>query len=469
MDQPGYADIVIGLQFGDEGKARVVDMIAENYDIIARFNGGSNAGHTIETKAGKIALQQIPSGVFYPNMKLYIGSGCVVNIQKMITEIQKITDLGLDLTDRFHISGQASVVQPHHIVIDTIIGEHVGTTKNGIGPCYADQALRMYKDRSLNIRLADLIADPDHYFESMHENYRKSAKRYGFDVEDTQVAIDEIREALEQIKPFVEQDSLFMEKQVASGKRVLFEGAQSVMLDIVKGSVPYVTSSHTVAAAAYVGGDLSNKYHRKTIGVAKAVMSRVGHGPFPSELGARESEDYCMESEDGGPKYGRAVEAEYPVEEYLASEDPMEVGKALRILSGEYGTVTTRPRRIGSLDLVQLAYAARMNGVDEIFLNKCDVLSAYARTKEAKIPVATSYIYKGEEIDYLPAATEDCYDIEAIEEKLDSFSEDVSGMRHYEELPQNLRAFLHLIEEKTGGKIAGIGVGPERDQCVLLP
>ncbi len=414
MTPRGFADVLIGLQYGDEGKARVVDLIADQYDIIARFNGGSNAGHTIETKSGRIALQQIPSGIFYPTMLLYIGSGCVVNIEKLIQEIKKVEELNIDLTNRLRISSQASVVQPHHLLIDATIGKTVGTTKNGIGPCYADQVLRMYKERIINIRLGDLLNDPDNYFETIHKNFAKAAKRYKFNIPDTQAVIDQLKKSLAQIEPYIEPDTLFMEKQVAAGKKVLFEGAQSGMLDVVKGAVPYVTSSHTLAAAAYVGGDLSVRYHRKTIGVAKAVMSRVGYGPFPPEFGGRDSEAYCMATTGEDPKYSRAVEANYDVAEYLRSDDELKIGIALRSLSGEYGTVTSRPRRIGALDLVQLAYAIRINGVDEIFLNKCDILSAYARTTKAAIPMVTSYILHGRSLDYLPAATKECYEVEAV-------------------------------------------------------
>ena len=468
MKQPGYADVVIGLQFGDEGKARVVDMLADEYDIIARFNGGANAGHTIETKAGKIALQQIPSGVFHPNMTLYVGSGCVINLRKVVAEIEKINALGLDISGRLHISSQASIVQPHHILIDSIIGKSVGTTKNGIGPCYADRSLRMDRDRILNIRLGDLFSESDEYFDLMQKNFVAAVEAYDIKDQDIDQTMKEIREAFDQVSKFIEHDPLFMEKQVSSGKNVIFEGAQSVMLDVVKGSVPYVTSSHTVAAAAYVGGDLSSKYHRKTIGVAKAVMSRVGHGPFPSEIGGMESEEYCMASENGKPTYGRAVEAEYDVKEHLASGEPMKVSKGLRILSGEYGTVTTRPRRIGYLDLVQLSFAARSNGVDELFLNKCDILNAFINCKDQKIPAVVGYELEGEKIDYFPASTKEGYAVKPEVKYYNAFGGDLSEIREPDQLPEEVKIFLKDVEEYTGSRINTIGVGPGRDQCVKL-
>ncbi|HEX8931682.1 MAG TPA: adenylosuccinate synthetase, partial [Patescibacteria group bacterium] len=284
----GFADIVLGLQFGDEGKARVIDNLAQNYDIIARFNGGANAGHTIANEKGTVALNQIPSGIFYPQTTLYIGSGCVINLEKLATEIKKITELGINLTKRFKISSQTSIIQPHHLLLDAFLGKTVGTTKNGIGPAYADRAMRMYGEKLVNIRLGDLVDDANHFFEIIAINLNDIQGQYDLKI-DTKQTMQALRDAFTQIKPFIELDPLYMEKRVEQGAKVLFEGAQSVMLDIVKGSVPFVTSSSTIAAAAYTGGDLSPKYHRKTIGVVKAIMSRVGYGPFPSEFGGRKS------------------------------------------------------------------------------------------------------------------------------------------------------------------------------------
>ena len=468
MRKKGYSDVVLGLQFGDEGKARIVDYLAKDYDIIARFNGGANAGHTIENDKGRVALQQIPSGIFHKNTVLYIGSGCNVNIEKLAEEIEKLSEIKIDIRKRLKISSHASVIQPHHILLDEMLGKSVGTTKNGIGPSYADKAMRMYKGRIVNIRMADLLDGEDKFFDCIRKNLTETARQYGIKIKNPQNTINKIKTAYRKIKPFIEVNPLYLTKEVEKGRRVLFEGAQSVMLDVSKGSIPYVTSSSTVSGAAYVGGDLPSRYHRKTIGIVKAVMSRVGHGPFPSEFGGRRSEEYCMAIEDGKIKYPKVKELEYNVEKLIKSGDDFKVGVALRILSKEYGTVTSRPRRIGALDLVQLSHTVKMNGVDEIYINKCDLLCEYSRTKEGKMPVVVSYTLDGKKINYVPVATTALYRVKPGVEFRKSVSDNVSGVRKFNQLPQALRIFLKEIEKVCNCKIAGVGVGPKREQFIRL-
>lgn len=469
MFNKGYADVLIGLQYGDEGKARVVDNIAHNYDIIARFNGGANAGHTVETSKGKLALNQVPSGVFYRDKILYMGSGCVINPEKLVAEIKGIEALDINLEGRFHIAGQASVVQPHHILIDGITGGKIGTTRNGIGPCYADRANRMDGSRLLHIRMGDLKHDPEYFFPLIAENLRVAAETYNFGDIDQVEIIQKMKTSFASISQYVENDPLFLQRLVESGKKVLFEGAQSVMLDVMKGCVPYVTSSHTVAGAAYVGGDLSPAFHRKTIGIVKAVMSRVGNGPFPSEFGGEASEEYCISlNEDGTPKHGKHFEAQLNLNEMLYSHHPFEVGKGLRVLSKEYGTVTTRPRRIGILDLPQLNYAIRLNGVTDLVINKCDVLREYSGTRNNKLPLVKSYEFRGESINYIPSSTMAYRECKAEIENYETFDEDLTTMRSKEELPENLKIFLNAIEQTTGTSVVAIGVGPDREQFITL-
>jgi len=366
--QNGHSDILIGLQYGDEGKARIIDTIADEYDVIARFNGGSNAGHTIETAKSRISLHQVPSGIFYDNKILYIGSGCVVNPAKLVAEIKDINAVGVSLDGRFHISSMASLVQPHHIIIDKLTGDSVGTTGQGIGPAYSDRALRLNNTRLLNIRTGDLISNPTGVFSAVQENLEQTIGSNNIKDLDVAQIMSEFSAASLEIVKHVEVDTLFMSKLVQKGLHVLFEGAQSFMLDVVKGSVPYVTSSSTLAAAAYVGGDLPPNFHRKTIGVAKAIMSRVGKGPFSTEFGGPRSEKYCTENNSASIKHS---EKQLNIHNLITSNDPFDVGVALRVLGNEYGATTGRPRRIGYLDLVQLAYAVKVNGVDEIHLNKC--------------------------------------------------------------------------------------------------
>ncbi len=466
--QVGYADVLVGLQYGDEGKARIVDLIAPEYDVIARFNGGANAGHTIETAQGKIALQQIPSGIFYADKELYIGSGCVINVEKLVIEFEKIKAFNIDLSKRLKISCQASIIQPHHLLIDQQAGATIGTTKNGIGPCYADQAMRMYGDRLLNIRIGDFVDNPEFYFKAIEANLNAASKLYDLPVSNASEKIASMKKALEVVAPYIEFDPLYLQNKVEKGARILFEGAQSVMLDVTTGSVPYVTSSHTISGAAYVGGDLSPQYHRKTIGVAKALMSRVGNGPFASEFGGRDSEKYCQETENGMPKYGSAVEAKLDIKNMLASENELDVGIALRILSGEYGTVTTRPRRIGKLDLIQLEHAVKTNGVTDLYINKCDLLQQFSNTKEAKIPLVESYNLEGKEIKYVPPNETRGYKVQPVIKYYPGFSEELSAITDQAKLPENLKNLLRIVEEKIGCKITGIGVGPKRDQFVRM-
>ena len=467
MAQRGFSDVIIGTQFGDEGKARVVDNKAQDYDVIARFNGGSNAGHTIVLEGKKIALQQVPSGIFYENKLLYVGSGCVVNVSKLSEELKALKKSGIDVAGRMVISSQASIIQPHHVLIDKNIGKTVGTTRNGIGPAYADKALRMWGEHLVNVRIGDLLDDSGKYLRIIRENLAFFSKLYGYTADTGEV--DALQKDFEMIAPLIEKDTLFLQKKVLKGAKVLFEGAQAFMLDVSKGSVPYVTSSNTTASSACGGGDLSPDCHRNTVGVAKVIMTRVGHGPFPSEFGGDQSESYCMSfKEDGSPLYGKASEANYDLNTLISSENPLDVGKALRILAGEYGTVTSRPRRIGVFDLVQLGYAVKVNGIKSLVLTKCDLLNAYSRTKDKKIPLVTGYTLDGEKIDYVPASLDAYKRVQPIIEYRKGFSEDIQNIRESAGLPGALRDLLGEIEEKAGCKVEGIGVGSERDQYVTL-
>jgi adenylosuccinate synthase len=469
--QQGYADVLIGLQYGDEGKARVVDLFAKDYDIIARFNGGANAGHSVEHNGQKLALHQVPSGVFYPNKTLYIGSGCVVNILKLAKEILEIESLGISLKGRLKISSQASVIQPHHLIIDQQTGGSIGTTKNGIGPCYGDRARRMIGDRLVNVRIGDLHNDLDIYLNKIKVNLENEIENYGvsliFDKVDK--AISDIKTAFQSISEYVEIDTLWMQKQVESGSKVLFEGAQSVMLDVAKGSIPFVTSSYTIASAAYSGGDLSVKYHNKVIGVAKAIMSRVGNGPFTSELGGKESEIYCSLSDSNGVStHSKEQEQEYDLKANLASDNEMDLSKGLRVVSNEYGVVSRRPRRIGLFDMVQLQYAIRMNGVDELVITKVDMLSDFSKTKFNAIPVVNKYIFKGREIDFIPASATSYYKVAGERLLLPAFDDNIQDVRKQSDLPKTVLGFIDYVQEYTKIKVVGIGVGPDRDQYVDL-
>ena len=385
---PGYSDVLVGLQYGDEGKAKVIDLLAPDYDVIARFNGGANAGHTIDTPQGRIALQQLPSGVFHPHANLYVGSGCAINVWKLVRELDSLLALGIDLAGRLRVSSRCAFVQPAHIAHDIAGGAYIGTTGNGMGPCYADRAVRMREGRRVNLQLRDVLV-PDSEILAMLEADLDSAAFAITSEARARLHADlaALPTVMQRIRRFIEDDRGYLAREVRSGARVLFEGAQSIMLDVVEGDQPFVTASHTVPAFAYVGGDLPPKFHRRTVGVAKAIVSRVGQGPFPSEFGGSRSATYCADAARDGR--GRDWEAaRYDPMQLLQSGDPLDVGIALRILTGEYGTGTGRPRRIGMLDLQQLRRVIDSHGVDVVYINKFDCLSLFANSVYGGIPCA---------------------------------------------------------------------------------
>ena len=443
----GYADVLVGLQYGDEGKARIVDHLAAGYDVIARFNGGANAGHTIATPAGSLRLRQVPSGVLHPGVALYIGSGCVVGVQQLASEIAMLATQGISLEGRLTISDRCPLVQPRHVLADRRDGARIGTTGNGIGPCYADLAARMRGAARVAFQLRDLRWDEEHVFELMA---RLAAQDDG-DGDGIAAMVEDMRRAWTVVRPFVTDDAVALLRRVESGARVLFEGAQSVMLDVLHGAQPWVTSSHTLPAYAYVGGDLPCRYHRKTIGVAKAIVSRVGNGPLPTELGGQRSEAYCAAAAHAGR--GRAEEAaSHDPLKLLAEADAFSTGMAIRMLANEYGTGTGRPRRVGLLDVAQLRLAIQQADVDEVYLNKCDSLAAFSHTPERCIPVAAGEAGSASQrVLQFPA-----------------FAHDAIPTNPASPLPPQLEALLEWLAQAIGRPLRGIGLGPERTQMRLL-
>lgn len=447
----GYSDVLIGLQYGDEGKAKIIDSLAPSYNIVARFNGGMNAGHTIVTDKGTLALRQIPSAVSYKHCSLYIGSGCVVSPKALLNEIAAVQQSGFDITDRLKISNHSTLVLPHHILLDQMHGEEVGTTGNGIGPAYADRAFRLKSGNICNVRMQMLLEDPDAVIRiaKFHLEELKNSPQELRELGD--LLLTELKASLKALSNYIVPSDTYLVERVISGDTVLFEGAQSFMLDVVHGDVPYVTSSHTSVSAAYTGGDLPPKYHRHSFGVVKLVMSRVGKGPFPSEFGGIKAYEYC--TKDSGKAHTRDYEkTHFKPDELMASGDPFKVGQALRIFSGEYGTGSGRPRRIGMLDLAQLRNAVLLNGIDSLFLTKCDCLRDFDKTPEHKIPVVVSYDDSGS----------------AIVKSYESFSEDISHVSSFEQLPRGLKELVLDISSISRARVAGLGVGPHRSQLVLM-
>jgi len=462
--------VLVGLQYGDEGKGKILDFLLKykKYNIVARFNGGANAGHTLEVNNTKIALHQIPSGIFYKNIILYYGSGCVLDPIKLNEEIRTIESKNIKLSKRLVISPNVPLVKPSDILRDKIIGIKIGTTSNGIGPAYADMAIRSNGEMITNIRLGDYLSNPLKFRKEIQKNLSGIIKKYNIRNIDIIKLSKRFHRAVLKLKRYVVPDPLFLEKLLRRGKKVIFEGANSTMLDPVYGAVPFVTSSRTLASAAYTGGDTSIKHDIEVVGVVKAIMSRVGNGPFASEFGGRKSELYCAE-EKGYAHTKEKEYAEYPdPKELLKSKDEFTIGRALRMLSGEYGATTKRPRRIGALDLVMIKQNALLNGVNSLFINKVDCLIYFKETPLKGIPVVIAYKLKGKIIDYMPTNEETLRKVVPVIKYLPFIKTDISNIRNEKDLPKEVLTFVRFIEKQTGIVVKGIGIGPKREQIILL-
>lgn len=463
---------MIGTQHGDEGKGRFVDGLARQYDWVARYQGGPNAGHTVKVSGMTIALNAIPSGVVYPDKKLYIAAHCVVDPIALCTEIARIEKAGLSVRNRLRISPQASIIQPSHVLRDcaTIQGK-VGTTGKGIGPTYAAQDMRVEDDRQLDLRMGDLITHPHRTLFMIEKNLEAEMEKLDISGEEYDVAgtIVNLKRCVDQITDMIDHDPLLLLKAVRNKAKILMEGAQAFGLDRTFGVTPNVTSSNTGVAAAFVSTGIPVDYKRNAWGVAKLIPSRVGHGPFVPEFGGKRSEDHCMR--EGGNYHTRQKEAEIYgeyVDTLLASNDPLEVGIALRIKGGEYGATTGRPRRIGIFDTAQLEYAIGPNGLDGIYLTMADCLRAYSNTALGMIPVATGYRIGTQEIDYIPTTNEELYTVQPVVEYYPAFSQDITHVRNVKDLPHELLTLLDYIRERLGTELIAMGVGPDREQVVPL-
>ncbi len=419
------ATIVLGAQWGDEGKGRVVDYFAESADYVVRYQGGNNAGHTIVVGEQRFALSLIPSGVMYPHCTPVIASGLVVDPKVLLEEIDMLAERNLD-PSRLRVSSNAHLIMPYHRKLDAVMERYlgrnkIGTTKKGIGPAYTDKYARQ------GIRVQDLF-DPrifaDKVQVALEEKNKILTRVYNQLPMDPQKIIDEYLEYADRLLPYVTDTSLLLAEALARGDEVLFEGAQGTLLDIDHGTYPFVTSSNPTAGGAIVGSGIGPKAIDRVIGVAKAYISRVGTGPFPTEL-----------------------------------HD--EIGDRMIELGGEYGTVTGRRRRCGWLDLVALRYAVRVNSLTEIFLTKLDILSAFDTIK-----VAVGYRSLGESYDEFPRQQRVLYNCTPVYETLPGWSTDISGVREYDELPKEARAYIEFIEERVGVPVSWISVGPERHQLV---
>ncbi|WP_066386663.1 adenylosuccinate synthase [Helicobacter himalayensis] len=413
------ADVVVGIQWGDEGKGKIVDSLAREYDFVVRYQGGHNAGHTIVVNGKKIALHLVPSGILYPHCKNIIGNGVVINTRALIEELSAFKDL----EGRFFISDKAHVILPYHEVLDKAKEQSkqksaIGTTCKGIGPAYTDKVARS------GIRMSDLrdFALLERKIESTLRDLEVSAKYFKLDLPSVNSLLKELKTDSEVLLPFVSNTTLQVWEAQDSGKKILCEGAQGSMLDIDHGTYPFVTSSNTLTSGACNGTGLAPRDIKKVLGIAKAYCTRVGNGVFPTE-------DHSAD------------------------------GEFLRQKGFEFGTTTGRARRCGWFDAVAVRYACRLNGCESLSIMKLDVLDSLKTLK-----VCTAYEYKGQRIDYVPTDYENAKPIYTEMQGWES----VQGVRKYADLEENAKKYLDFLQQCVGTKISLVSTSPERDDIINL-
>jgi adenylosuccinate synthase len=419
--------VVVGTQWGDEGKGKITDFLSKNAEVIARYQGGDNAGHTIKFDGVTYKLHLIPSGIFDEKKISVIGNGVVINPKSLVKELAYLHERNVK-TDNLRISDRAHVILPYHILMDRLQEEakgdnKIGTTNRGIGPAYMDKASR------IGIRIADLL--DKEIFEKRLRSVLKEKNSYFTQIYGVEpLAFEDIFEEYyeygQQFKQYVCDTSVVLNDAIDAGKRVLFEGAQGVMLDIDQGTYPFVTSSNPVAGGVTIGSGVGPSKISKVVGVCKAYTSRVGDGPFPTELNN-------------------------------------EIGQFIRDAGNEYGTTTGRPRRIGWFDSVVMRHSKRVSGITNLSLNSIDVLTGLETVK-----ICTAYERNGEKIYHYPASLKELAECTPIYEELPGWSEDVTGCKTLEELPENARNYIRRVGELTGVRISTFSVGPDRDQTNVL-
>ena len=419
--------VVIGTQWGDEGKGKYIDMLARTSDVVVRFSGGNNAGHTIVVNGEKYALHLIPSGILHEGKTCIIGNGVVVDPAVLLDEMKQLNERGIS-TERLFVSDRAHVIMPYHRVLDELQEkfrgkDSIGTTKRGIGPCYCDKA-----DRS-GIRMCDLV-DEEVFIAKTRDNLKIKnlliEKVYGGQRLDEEQIISEYLDYGRKLKKYVTDVNAVIFDAIEQDKEILFEGAQATLLDLDFGTYPFVTSSNPIAGGVCVGAGIGPVYINEVYGVLKAYTSRVGAGPFPTE-------------------------------------QDNEIGDKIRELGWEYGTTTGRPRRCGWLDLVMIRYAARINGLTGLAINHVDTIG-----KLPKVKLCVAYKKDGQEITSFPCSLKELAKCEPVYEEFDGWDTDISNVRNYNDLPDNAKKYLKRIEELVGVKIKMIGVGKDREQTIIV-
>lgn len=421
---------VIGLQWGDEAKGKIVDLLTSEHDVVVRYQGGANAGHTVVVGDEVYKLSLLPSGVLTPGVTCVIAGGVVINPAKAIEELSELQSRNVDDCDNLKISDRCHVIFPWHFAEDksldksTSDGENIGTTGRGIGPCYRDKV-----GRSFAIRVGDMyrsgFQDQVRHIVEAKNTILKSM--YGSNEFEPLVADDICKEYLayaERIKPYVDDTTEYLLTAAEAGKRILFEGAQGALLDVDHGTYPFVTSSNSSGVGISNGSGVPGRYIDRVIGIVKAYSTRVGGGPFPTEL-------------------------------------DNEIGQRIRDQGNEYGTVTKRPRRCGWLDAVAVRYTTRLSGVNSICVMLLDVLSGLD-----ELSICTAYELEGVESGRFPSHVDDLRRVKPVYETLPGWSEDLTKMRTLAELPENAKAYLNRISELVGVPVEMTSVGPARDQTI---
>ena len=419
---PGIA--VFGAQWGDEGKGRFVDFLANQADVVIRYQGGNNAGHTIIVDGVTYKLHLIPAGVLYDAKPCVLGNGVVIDPGALIEEIDKLQEKGASLSNLL-ISDRAHMVMPYQRLLDGLsedsAGETIGTTKRGIGPCYADKAAR------LGLRMCDLLSDgfPEKLKRLLEQKNAVITKIYGHEPLDYDEMLNLFFDYKKRLKPYICDTSLVCYDYYQKGKKLLFEGAQGMLLDIDFGTYPFVTSSHPISGGVSIGTGLPPFALTEVVGVVKAYTTRVGKGPFVTELFD-------------------------------------ETGDLIRERGQEYGTTTGRPRRCGWLDLVIVGFAVRINGITSIALSRMDTLGDLDMVK-----VCVGYEIDGAVTKNYPASLDDIARAKPIYKEFGGWSGNISHIRDYRDLPQNAKDYVEFIENETGVGVGMIGVGPSRSECIL--
>jgi len=425
----GKTAVIVGAQWGDEGKGKIVDVLSERFNIVARYAGGHNAGHTVIIKGKKFVLQLVPCGVLRPGSKSVIGNGVVLDPFALMKEVNMLRGLGLDIDGRLFVSNRAQVILPYHRMIE-LAAENapgrvkIGTTSRGIGPAYEDKAARR------GLRMVDLL-DKDllrkHIQNACREKNEIAHALFNSDPLDADKMFAEYSAVAEEVRPFVTDTAFLLNRGIEKGESVMFEGAQGTMLDIDHGTYPFVTSSSATSGGAVIGTGVAPTAISTVVGVTKAYCTRVGEGPFPTEIHDK-------------------------------------IADHLRDRGNEYGAVTGRPRRCGWVDLPLLRYAAMINGISWWVVTKMDVLDELA-----EIPVCVGYKLNGKKYAEVPAMTANFEKLEPVFETFPGWKKSTEGITSFEKLPKKAQEYLHFIEKETGAKLGMISTGPDREQTMFMP